>query len=367
LLAGGISHDFNNLLTGILGNASICRMELPPDSPTIRYLEDIETTTKHAADLCNQLLAYSGRGRFVIESLDLSKLVENMTHLLQLSISKSVTLRLDLTADLPATKADASQMRQIALNLVINASEAIGNRPGVIAVRSGEIAVDESYLAEASTDRLPAGDYIYLEVSDDGAGMDKESMAKIFDPFYTTKFTGRGLGLAAVMDIVRGHSGAMRVYSEPGKGTTFKMLLSRSEGEPVAEVSASTETATVAHQGGTVLVVDDEEIVRTVVQRVLEANGFDVVLATDGREAVDKLAGGKFTAVILDLTMPRLDGVETFREMRKAVPDLKVLLMSGFNEQEAVSRFTGKGLASFIQKPFGPEALMEKIRQILAD
>jgi PAS domain S-box-containing protein len=205
LMAGGISHDFNNLLTGILGNASICRMELPKDTPAIRYLEEIETTSRHAADLCHQLLAYSGRGRFVIESLDLTKLINDMTHLLQLSVSKSVALRFDLADDLPAVRADASQMRQVVLNLVINASEAIGDDSGMLAVRTGEITADERYLADFFTDHRPAGDYVYLEVSDDGVGMDKASVAKIFDPFFTTKFTGRGLGLAAVMGIVRGH------------------------------------------------------------------------------------------------------------------------------------------------------------------
>jgi len=351
LLAGGISHDFNNLLTGILGNASICRMELPNDAPVIRYLEDIESTAGHAADLCNQLLAYSGRGRFVIENIDLNTLVDNMTHLLQLSIGKSVTLRFDRTPDLPAIKADASQMRQIVLNLVINASEAIGNRPGMIALRTGEMSVDEQYLTDVSTDPLPAGDYVYLEVSDDGSGMDDEAVAKIFDPFFTTKFTGRGPGLAAVMGIVRGHRGAIRVYSEPGKGSTFKMLLPRSDEAPKEAAPRAAETEPQTDLGGTILVVDDEETVRKVAQRALEGHGFDVVLATDGEEAIEKFKDGDFIAVVLDLTMPRRDGVETFREMRKMAPDLRVLLMSGFNEQEAVSRFTGRGLASFIQKP----------------
>ena len=210
LLAGGIAHDFNNLLTGILGNASLSRMELPKDSPVLHYMEDIEATTRHAADLCMQMLAYSGRGRFIVDNLSLSTLIDDMSHLLQLSISKKAALKLDLQEDLPLVRADSSQIRQIVLNLVINASEAIGNKSGLITVSTGILRATEGYgsTSPLSPD-IAAGDYVSLEVGDNGCGMDEETKSKIFDPFYTTKFTGRGLGLAAVLGIVRGHGGGL--------------------------------------------------------------------------------------------------------------------------------------------------------------
>ena len=210
LLAGVVAHDFNNLLTGILGNASLSRMDLPKGSVVLSYLDDIETTSRHAADLCKQMLAYSGRGRFVIQNLSLSDLIGDMDHLLRLSISKKAVLRLDLQDDLPPVKADASQIRQIVLNLVINASEAIGDQSGLIVVATGMVRADRQYLETAalSPDIAP-GDYLFVEVSDNGCGMDAEAKQRIFDPFYTTKFTGRGLGLAAVLGIVRGHTGGL--------------------------------------------------------------------------------------------------------------------------------------------------------------
>ena len=368
LLAGGIAHDFNNLLTGILGNASLSRMELPTSSPALHYLEDIEATSRHAADLCKQMLAYSGRGRFVIQNLSLNELIEDMEHLLRLSIGKKAILKLDLTDKLPAFEADASQIRQIVLNLVINASEAIGNRSGLISVTTGMLRADREYLATAAlAPDIGEGDYLFLEVSDNGCGMDAKAQSRIFDPFYSTKFTGRGLGLAAVLGIVRGHKGAMKVYSEVGKGSTFKMLLPCSDipetelAPPVAETSSADALA------GRVLVVDDEETVRSVAARVLEKGGCAVVVAQDGREALARMAEEqeRFDAVVLDLTMPHMDGVETFREMIKLDPELRVVLMSGFNEQEAISHFTGKGLAGFLQKPFDSDDLWWKLQEVL--
>ncbi len=370
LLAGGIAHDFNNLLTGILGNASLSRMELPKDSPVLHYMEDIETTTRHAADLCMQMLAYSGRGRFIVDNLSLSALIDDMNHLLQLSISKKAALKFDLQEDLPLVRADSSQIRQIVLNLVINASEAIGNKSGLITVSTGLLRAKQGYgSGSAMSPDIAAGDYVSLEVGDNGCGMDEETRSKIFDPFYTTKFTGRGLGLAAVLGIVRGHGGAFEVYSEVNKGSTFKILLPCSE-EPEAEVGAKTpEFESKTMETGSILVVDDEETVRTVSARVLKACGCDVVVAENGRVALDKMASarGGFDVVLLDLTMPDMDGVETLREMVKQFPNVKVLLMSGFNEQEAISQFTGKGLAGFLQKPFDSEILWSKVHTALKD
>ncbi len=367
VLAGGIAHDFNNLLTGILGNASLARQELPPSSLGQPMLDQIETAARRAADLCKQMLAYSGKGRFVVQRLDLNKLIEDTTHLLQISIGKTCVLRFNLARELPAIKADATQLRQVIMNLVINGSEAIGNRSGVLALTTGVARVDNEYLKGFRPDASPPpGDYVFVEVSDNGCGMDLATLAKIFDPFFTTKFTGRGLGLAAVLGIVRGHKGGLKVYSEPGKGTTFKLFFPVAAGKPQDSFSPFQDAAPF-QASGTVLVVDDEETVRTVAARMLERLGFSVVMANDGREGMEKFRSNptQFTLVLLDLTMPHLDGEETFRQMRMLNPTVRVILTSGFNQQEAINRFTGKGLAGFIQKPFELASLIQIIRSVL--
>ena len=367
ILAGGIAHDFNNLLTGILGNASLARLDLAATSPVMLSIEQIEVATLRAADLCKQMLAYSGKGRFVVQQLNLNQLIEDTTHLLKISIGKTCVLRLNLAAELPAIRADATQMRQIIMNLVINASEAIGERSGVIALTSGIVRLDEDYIATLfHSDEIEPGDYVFLEVSDNGDGMDAATLGKIFDPFFTTKFTGRGLGLAAVLGIIRGHKGGLKVYSEPKRGTTFKILLPCGTG--AAEPLAVPPAATANWRGqGTVLVVDDEETVRTVSARILESLGFTVVLASDGQEAIGRYRQepARYSLVLLDLTMPHMDGEETFRQLRHVNPGVKVVLMSGFNEQEAVGRFTGKGLAGFVQKPFAVGSLIAAVREVL--
>ena len=367
VLAGGIAHDFNNLLTGILGNASLARQELPPTSLGQPMLDQIETAARRAADLCKQMLAYSGKGRFIVQRLDVNKLIEDTTHLLQISIAKNCLLRFNLSSSLPAIKADATQLRQVIMNLVINGSEAIGARSGVLAISTGVARVDAEYVKGFRPDASPAnGDYVFVEVSDNGCGMDTATLAKIFDPFFTTKFTGRGLGLAAVLGIVRGHKGGLKVYSEPGKGTTFKLFFPIAPGRPQDSLSPFPDVAPFRGTG-TVLIVDDEETVRTVAGRMLERLGFSVVLAHDGRDGMDKFRGdpGRFTLVLLDLTMPHLDGEETFRQMRMLNPGVRVILTSGFNQQDAVNRFTGKGLAGFIQKPFELHSLIQVIRSVL--
>ena len=369
VLAGGIAHDFNNLLTGILGNASLARQDLPPSSPGQPMLDQIELSARRAADLCKQMLAYSGRGRFVIQRLDLNTLIEDTTHLLQISIGKNCVLRFNLAPKLPAISADATQLRQIIMNLVINASEAIGNRSGVLAVNTGVARVDAEYLRSFRPDASPApGDYVFIEVSDNGCGMDASTLARIFDPFFTTKFTGRGLGLAAVLGIVRGHKGGLKVYSEVGRGTTFKLFFPCVSGS-----SENLDAANAANAhftgSGTVLVADDEETVRTVAARILEHLGFSVVLAADGREAVEKFRAepSRFAFVLLDLTMPHLDGEESFRQLRLLNPGVRVILTSGFNQHEAVNRFVGKGLAGFIQKPFELASFTKTIRSVLLE
>jgi PAS domain S-box-containing protein len=368
VLAGGIAHDFNNLLTGILGNASLARLELPPTSLGQPMIDQIEVAARRAADLCKQMLAYSGRGRFVVQRLDVNKLIEDTTHLLQISIAKNCVLRFNFGASLPAVNADATQLRQVIMNLVINASEAIGDRSGVLALATGVARVDEEYLRGFRPDASPAaGDYVFVEVSDNGCGMDAPTLARMFDPFFTTKFTGRGLGLAAVLGIVRGHKGGLKVYSEVGKGTTFKLFFPVAAGPAQDSAQPFGGTGAGYRGAGTALVVDDEETVRTVAARMLERLGFTVVLAGDGREGVEKFRAepARYAFVLLDLTMPHLDGEEAFRQMRQIRPGVRVILTSGFNRQDAVTRFTGKGLAGFVQKPFELAALTQVIRGVL--
>ena len=215
LLAGGLAHDFNNMLTGIMGNSGLVRMELPAESPLMQYLHDIEATARSLSDFCKQMLAYSGKGRLVLQALNLNGIVEDMSQMLQFSSSKKAVLEWELAEDLPGIEGGASQIRQVIMNFVINASEAIGDNVGSVRLRTGKMQADRAYLSEAllGSDLMP-GEYVFLEVSDDGCGISGEDKSRIFDPFYTTQFRGRGLGLAAVLGIVRGHKGALVVYSE---------------------------------------------------------------------------------------------------------------------------------------------------------
>ena len=369
ILAGGIAHDFNNLLTGILGNADLALLNLAPASPARNNLGEIETAARRAAELCSQMLAYSGKGRFVVEAVSINELVEEMAHLVEISISKKAVLRYDFADNLPAIEADATQIRQIVMNLITNASEAIGEKSGVVSISTGAMECDSAYLTETYLDdQLDEGVYVYLEVSDSGCGMDAETREKIFDPFFTTKFTGRGLGLAAVLGIVRGHGGAIKIYSEPGKGTTFKALFPAIEG-PVAASREADSQVEGWRGSGTVLLVDDEETVRTVGKLMLEEMGFSVVLSIDGREGVEMFRErmDEIVLVLLDMTMPSMSGEEAFREIKRIKTDVRIILSSGYNEQEVTSRFAGKGLASFVQKPYQYQTLVEKIRAVLAD
>jgi PAS domain S-box-containing protein len=368
VLAGGIAHDFNNLLTATLGYTNLIGMQLPPDSDLHEDLKKIVQVTERAADLCRQMLAYSGRGRFVLAKLDLSALVSEMLGLLQVSISKKATLQIELTAHLPPLLADATQLRQVVMNLVLNASEAIGDRSGLIRVVTGARFADRAVLdadGPAAAD-LPEGHYVFLEVTDTGCGMDESTRQRIFDPFFTTKFTGRGLGLAAVLGIIRGHKGAIQVESEPGRGSLFRLLLPG--GKEEGEQQQHPPTSSVPWQGeGTVLVADDESCVRDVAAQMLRMLGFRVIPVADGEMALASIRelAEEIRLVLLDLTMPRLDGAETFRTIRMLRPGLPVILMSGFSEQEASSRFAGKGLAGFLAKPFSLEDLAVRVRAAL--
>jgi len=370
VLAGGIAHDFNNLLTGILGRSGLALSQVPKDTPAYKNIKQIEATTLMAAELSRQMLAYSGRGKFVVEAIHLSEVMNEMAHLLDVSIGKKCALKLNFAKELPVVEGDITQIRQVIMNLIINASEAIGEHSGAITVSTGTKYCDRDFLVESYLDdELPEGLYVYLEVSDTGSGMTPETQAKLFDPFFTTKFTGRGLGLAAVLGIVRGHQGTIKVYSEVGRGTTFRVFMPASKQSilPSEEEDEKTSETESFQDTGTILVVDDERTVRELTQEVFEDAGFTVLTASDGVEGVEVFRAHKdeISVVVLDLTMPRMDGEEAFREIRKIRKDARVILSSGYNELDATDRFSGKGLAGFIQKPYRVDELLKALHKAL--
>jgi len=366
VLAGGIAHDFNNLLTPILGHANLAKLALPPSSPARKNLQEIETASVRAAELCRQMLAYAGMGECKIETLDLSLLVQELARLLQVSISKKAVLRCCLGENLPTVEADPAHLRQVVMNLVINASEALGEDGGVITISTGAIHCDEAYLRTTHAAETSApGMYVYVEVADTGHGMDSKTLTKIFDPFFTTKFTGRGLGLAAVLGIVRSHRGVIKVDSEPGKGTMFRFSLPAAKN---ATARREPETAAEIGQGsGTILLVDDDESVLDVTRDILEYCGFRVIAASNGRDAVANYQkhSHEIACVLLDLAMPGMDGEETYRELQRIRPDVRVILASGYTEQEITRRFAGRPLAGFVAKPYQAAALSAKLREVI--
>ena len=372
VLAGGVAHDFNNLLTGILGNASLVADSLHPANPNRRILAECIQSAERAAKLTRQLLAYAGKGRFVVEPISLSELVREINTLIQTSISRKVQVRLELADNLPAIEGDAGQLQQVVMNLMINGAEAIGDGVGLVVCSTASQRVDEAYMrtlgAEASY--LAPGLYVVLEVHDSGCGMDQVTLSRIFEPFFTTKFTGRGLGLAAVSGIVHGHKGAIKVYSSPGKGSTFKVLF---PAMPVMGDAHIVENADVqaAYEGNnkTVLIVDDEESVRSTARNTLQRRGYRTLEARDGREALElfRQFAHEIALVLLDLTMPYMNGEEVLRELKTIRPEVQVLLSSGFNQVEAVRRFTGKGLAGFLQKPYTAAMLAETVKKIVTE
>lgn len=370
VLAGGIAHDFNNLLVGILGNAELARMEMAMDSPIREHLDEIEQAAHRAASLSKKMLAYSGKGRFVTTNLDLSIVVEESLSLIP--IPSHIRLERHLKSNLSAIKADASQLHQMLSNLVANAIEAVGetslsDKTGLISLTTGERDCDREYLAETFLDEdLEEGRYVFLEIRDAGHGIDPEIQTKVFDPFFTTRFPGRGLGLPVVLGIVRGHHGALKLSSEPGSGTVVQVLFPAStEAVAVPTVEVVADRAWQGH--GKVLVVDDEAVVRNIASQMLEMLGFEVMVASDGDEGIEvfRRHGDEIVLVLLDLTMPRMSGEETFSEMRRLRSDVRVILISGYEEERATERF--EALAGFIQKPYQLGMLREKIRRVLGD
>ena len=366
VLAGGIAHDFNNLLASIMGYASLAAMDLPEDSRPRKSIEQVLTAAKSASDLTQQMLAYSGRGTFVVDLLNVTHLIEGVVRLLETTISKKAALQLHLAANLPAIQGDASQIRQVVMNLITNASESLGENRGAVAVTTGVQWAEAGELAALEPGSiLPEGRYVFVEVADTGCGMDNETQARIFDPFFTTKFTGRGLGLAAVLGIIRGHHGSIRVESQPNVGTTFRVMFPAAEGSISLELEKIHEDA-VWRSDGLVLVVDDQPAVRNLARTVLEQAGLRVLTAADGQEAVSVFTqhARDIHAVLLDLSMPGMDGGEVFMHITQLVPEIRVVLCSGFNEQDVNTKLGGRKPAGFLRKPYHPSELVNRLRSV---
>ncbi|MEO0424898.1 MAG: response regulator [Pseudomonadota bacterium] len=365
VLAGGIAHDFNNLLSSVLGYAALALEQIPEHTPYRRDIEQIQRASQRAAELTRQLLAYSGKGRFVVEAINLSTLVSEMTDLVSLSTQRQVSIRYELAPSLPTVRADATQLRQVVLNLISNAAEA-SPKNGVVTIFTGSMTIDDAYQRELQlAESVANGEYVFLEISDAGGGMNESTRSRMFDPFYSTKRSGRGLGLAAVLGIVQGHRGAIKVYSQEGKGTTIKVLL-----PAVDETAANPVSMPGSFEwegSGTVLVVDDEPDVREVSRAILERFGLTVMVASGGVAGVEMFREHhpEIDAVLLDMTMPDMDGASVFQEIRRIDPGVRVVLTSGYNEQDAVSRFAGKGLAGFLAKPIQLRELGSAFRKIL--
>ncbi len=361
VLAGGIAHDFNNLLTAIIGNADLIYDDLPPGSTAQQGIDEIKLASQRAADLSRQMLAYSGKGKFIIEHIEINKIVREMAHLLESSVSRKAVIEYDFMSDLPLLEVDVTQIRQVIMNLITNASEALEEGSGFIKISTGATECNsECVISTYLNEKLDEGLYIFMEVEDNGVGMTTETIEKLFDPFFTTKFTGRGLGMSAVLGIVRGHGGGIRVDSEPGRGTKFTVLLPPASMKNDIREKSVVKAPTSSYEGtGTVLLVDDEDGARLVGKKMLERCGFKVFLAGDGKEALEVYQEriGEIDYVILDLTMPRMDGVECLTRLREIRSDAQVIISSGYDEDEVSKRFPGNAVTGYLQKPFDLNAL----------
>ncbi len=360
LMAGGVAHDFNNLLTAILGNIELARGHAPKAGPLVESLSKVEQASVRAAELCQQMLAYSGRGYLSPKEFDFNELVRDLTELLSTQIAPGAEVQLDFAPAGLRIRGDATQLRQVVMNLITNASEALGQQPGTI-----RLTTRQRYEAPEG---LEPGDYAVLEVADTGCGMSEATQARIFEPFHSTKFTGRGLGLAAVQGILQAHHGRVTVASQPGRGSTFTVFLPAHEPVKTPEKPLSRERVLArSGLGKVVLLIDDEADVRGIMQRVLEASGFSVLHASDGLEGVATYREHKTRVhlVLLDLSMPKQSGVETYRQLREIGPDVQVILTSGFGPERALAEFEGMGLAALLRKPFRVEDLLDAVFGVL--
>ena len=366
VLAGGISHDFNNILTAIIGNADLAAFELDADSPAVESLNDLKAAAQRAAKLCDQMVAYAGKARFNSEARDLRQLILELRELLYASISKKVTIAYEFPEELPLVQMDPAQLGQVVLNLAANAAESYGSEEGEITISLESCRCDERVLSNHYLGYpLAAGEYVAMSVTDQGAGMDTEVLNRLFEPFYSTKFLGRGLGLAAVLGIVRTHQGAISVESKKGEGSRITVFLpiALSAHLQVKEEVSEDIVDKNALKDKVVLLIDDEEIVRRVAKSMLQRMGCEVLIARDGQEGLDiyKAHKDRIDCVLLDLTMPRLDGVETLYAIRAVNEDAVVILSSGYPLEEAASRCQEVKPTGIVHKPYEFEKLLHEL------
>lgn len=365
LLAGGVAHDFNNLLVALLGQTSMARHKLEANHPARLHVEKAVQAAKQAAEITKQLLAFSGRGHFQKVILDVNELIEQNLALFQVGIPKRISLRSDLSEDLPPIEADTGQVQQVIMNLILNAAEAIGDRPGTIRVLTGtqELTTKDLQYHQLTATPLTPGNYVTIEVSDDGPGIEPHVLDKVFDPFFTTKTTGHGLGLAAVLGIMRGHKGGLIVYSEMEKGTTFKLFLPAASGEVTSLLIPPLEKPASPLPSKTIMIIDDDNSVRQTVREILEISEYQVIEAADGYTAIElfESAPEAIDLIILDMTMPGLSGEETYQQIRQIKGNARIILSSGYNHIEATRRIKGRPYVAFLQKPYTFNQLLETI------
>ena len=367
LVTGGVAHDFNNVLTVILGNGRLALAELPASHPVRPRLERMRAAAEHGAGLTEQMLAYAGRAPQALKPLNLSALVAEMLDLARASLSVRVVLRERLAADV-WVQGDETQLRQVVLNLVANAGESFGEQAGAVELATRSVRATASELASVRGGaRLAPGHYALLEVTDDGPGMDDATQQRVFEPFFSTKLSGRGLGLAAVLGIVRGHGGAVEVSSAPARGSRFRVWLPAAA-EADAALERNAAGAAQGEHGACVLVIDDQEPVLELAREFLGRAGHRVETALGGHAGLARFEAAPFAfdAVILDLAMPDLDGEQVGRAMRERRPELPLVLVSGFDADLAAGRFAALRPAGFVRKPYGPEELARELARALA-
>lgn len=359
VLAGGLAHDFNNLLVGILGHVGLALMDLPPGHAAREELLAVEKAALRAADLCKQMLTYSGRGRFEMRPVHVDALLAELAETLRGTVGGHVAIELLPGAALPPIEGDGMQLRQLLLSLVLNAAESIGEGPGTVQVRLECRRFDHAALNEiAFRKELPEGRYVCVEITDDGCGMDTATLSRIFDPFFTTKFTGRGMGMAAVQGIVHGHNGFITLQSTPGNGTTVLVGLPVPAGSPAP--------APAAPGRGAVLIVEDDDVLRNVVRQVFEIEGYRVHSAVDGLQGFDlfRTHADTLGLVVLDLILPGMPGEELYGEMRRARPDLPVLVTSGWHPEDLSKVYAPEDHADYLPKPFNARTLLDRARRL---
>ncbi len=368
VLAGGIAHDLNNLMVAVMGNAGLALRALPAGSPAREFVADIEKATEKVTNFSKQILSFTSKVVAVKEPVQLNQVVEDTAHFLMASISKTASLEYSLSDNLPIIMAEPQNMQQIVMNLVINASDAIGDGEGTIKVSTGKMHANRKYLDTLHPTGRPEGEYVYVEVKDTGCGMSPETRERIFEPFYTTKFTGRGIGLSGVFGIVSAHGGAIGIESEEGYGATFRVLLPV-PANTVEAVTIKPVSEDIWTGKGSILVVDDDEDSLLMAKKVLESAGYNVLTAGDGTEAIKiyHKNSDSISAVILDLIMPHVRGDEAAKEIRKIRDDVNILLLSGYHEIDLTELTGGPGKTAILGKPYKVNKLLAAIKDILKD